>query len=120
MNAMGSARILRAGEGLRLSRTFLGTARFPQDDESLGKSSFRQDAETSTLQACAPQIIAIMLVITTHVGAATLQERIDAAAPGETIQVETGVHAGPIIINKPLALIGEKDAEIRGNGSATS
>ena len=117
MNAMGSARILRAGEGLRRSRTFLGTARFPQDDESLGKSSFRQDAETSTLQACAPRIIATLLFVTTYAGAATLQQRIDAAAPGETIHVEAGVHAGPIIINKPLALIGEKDAEIRGNGS---
>ena len=116
MNAMGSARILRAGEGLRRSRTFLGTARFPQDDESLGKSSFRQDAETSTLQACAPRIIATLLFVTTYAGAATLQERIDAAAPNETIRVEAGVHAGPIIINKPLTLIGENGAEIRGNG----
>ena len=102
MNAMGSARILRAGEGLRRSRTFLGTARFPQDDESLGKSSFRQDAETSTLQACAPRIIATLLFVTTYAGAATLQEHIDAAAPRETIHVEAGVHAGPIIIKKPL------------------
>ena len=37
--------------------------------------------------------------------------------PERRSSVEAGVHAGPIIINKPLALIGEKDAEIRGNGS---
>ncbi len=117
MNAMGTARILRAGEGLRRSRTFLGTARFPQDDESLGKSSFRQDAETSTLQACAPRIIATLLFVTTYAGAATLQEHIDAAAPRETIHVESGVHAGPIIIEKPLTLIGEPGAEICGKGS---
>jgi len=117
MNAMGSARILRAGEGLRRSRTFLGTARFPQDDESLGKSSFRQDAETSTLQTCAPGIIATLLFVTTYAGAATLQEHIDAVAPRETIHVESGVHAGPIIIKKPLTLIGEPGAEIRSKGS---
>ena len=35
----------------------------------------------------------------------------------ETIRLEAGVHAGPILINKPLTLIGEKGAEIRGNGS---
>ena len=46
-----------------------------------------------------------------------LQERIDAAAPNETIRVEAGVHAGPIMINKPLTLIGENGAEIRGNGT---
>jgi nitrous oxidase accessory protein len=117
MNATGSAHILRGGEGLRRSRTFPGTSRFPQDDESLEKSSFRQDAETSTLQACAPRIIATLLFVTTYAGAATLQERIDAAAPRETIHVESGVHAGPLIIKKPLTLIGEPGAEIRGKGS---
>ena len=48
---------------------------------------------------------------------ATLQERVDAAAPNDIIRVETGVHAGPIIINKPLTLAGDKGAEIRGNGA---
>lgn len=47
--------------------------------------------------------------------AATLQERIDAALPNETIRVETGVHEGNIVINKTLTLIGERGAEIRGN-----
>ena len=31
------------------------------------------------------------------------------------IRVEAGVHAGPIIIKKPLTLIGEAGSEIRGN-----
>ena len=78
--------------------------------------SARQPAAPGRLAACAPQIIAIMLCITTHAGAAALQERIDAAAPGETIRVEAGIHAGPVAINKPLTLIGENGAEIRGNG----
>ena len=56
-------------------------------------------------------------VLSLNAGAATLQERIDATAPNEMIRVEAGVHAGPIIINKPLTLIGEPGAEIRGNGT---
>ena len=48
---------------------------------------------------------------------ATLQERIDSAAPGTTVRIEAGLHAGPIKIDKPIALIGEEGAEIRGNGS---
>ena len=48
-------------------------------------------------------------------GAATLQQRIDAAARGETIRIEAGLHAGPIVINKPLTLVGERGAEIHGN-----
>ena len=68
------------------------------------------------MSACATQIIAITFLLMLNAAAATLQERIDAAAPNETIRVETGIHAGPITINKSLTLIGESGAEIRGNG----
>jgi len=61
--------------------------------------------------------IAILLCLATHAGAATLQERIDAVRPNETIQVEAGVHTGAIKISKPLTLVGEPGSEIRGNGS---
>jgi len=116
---LGSARIPRAGdsESFRESPTFLQSPRFRQDNANLGKSSLPQSAATSTLQACASQIIATLLFVTTYAGAATLQQRIDAAAPGETIRVESGVHAGSITIKKSLTLIGEPGAEIRGNGS---
>jgi len=116
-NFPGSARMQRAGERLRRSRTFLGTPPIPQDDESLEKSSFRQNAETSALQACAPRIIATLLFVTTCAGATTLQQRIDASSPNETIHVESGVHAGAIVINKSVTLVGDPGAEIRGNGS---
>jgi nitrous oxidase accessory protein len=79
--------------------------------------SARLAAALGRLAACAPQIIAITLCLTLNAGAATLQQRIDAAAPNETIRVESGVHAAPIIIKKSLALIAEPGAEIRGNGS---
>ncbi|HEY7002087.1 MAG TPA: NosD domain-containing protein [Candidatus Udaeobacter sp.] len=63
------------------------------------------------------RIVTMTLCVTSPLCAATLQERIESAAPNETIRVEAGVHAGPILINKSLALLGENGAEIRGNGS---
>jgi nitrous oxidase accessory protein len=65
---------------------------------------------------CAPLIIGAVLCLTTPVLATTLQERIDAAAPNETIRVEAGTH-GSVAINKSLTLIGQPGAEIRGNGA---
>ena len=53
----------------------------------------------------------------TSLSGATLQERINAALPNDTIHIAKGVHLGPIVIDKPLTLLGEPDAEIRGNGS---
>ena len=54
----GSARILRAGEGILPSRTFQGhasSAEFKAKRFHTQKSSSPQNAATSTLQACAPQ-----------------------------------------------------------------
>lgn len=67
--------------------------------------------------AAAPQILAITLCLATPLGAATLQERLDAAAPSATITLPPGIYSAPITINKPLQLIGEPGAEIRGNGT---
>lgn len=46
----------------------------------------------------------------------SLQQQIDVAAPGETLRIPAGVHEGNVVINKPLHLIGENGAEIRGSG----
>ena len=46
-----------------------------------------------------------------------LQERIDAAAPNDTVRIEPGLHPGPLVIDKPITLLGEQGAEIKGNGS---
>jgi nitrous oxidase accessory protein len=48
--------------------------------------------------------------------AESLQEKIDCAGVDETIRVNAGVHAGPVVVSKPMTLIGEEGAEIRGNG----
>ena len=69
------------------------------------------------MKAYAAQIVGATFVFMINAGAATLQERIDAAAQGETIRIAAGVHGGPILIRKSLSLIAEPGAEIRGNGS---
>jgi nitrous oxidase accessory protein len=45
-----------------------------------------------------------------------VQERIDFAEAGDTIVLEDRVHDGPIVINKPLTIVGAGNAEIRGTG----
>ena len=60
--------------------------------------------------------ILIALCLTGYADAASLQQRIDAASPGDSIVLESGVHPGPIVINKSLTLIANGDAEIRGHG----
>lgn len=46
-----------------------------------------------------------------------LQQLVDNAPPGETLRVPAGVHEGNVVIAKPLRLIGEPGAEIRGAGT---
>ncbi|MEO5721958.1 MAG: NosD domain-containing protein [Chthoniobacterales bacterium] len=66
----------------------------------------------------AQAVIAFLpIVLLGSLSGATLQERIAAAAPNETILVEAGIHDGSVTINKPLQLIGQPGSEIRGNGS---
>ena len=62
------------------------------------------------------QILGIVLCLTGYADAASLQQRIDAASPGDSIVLESGVHPRPVVINKRLALIANGDAEIRGHG----
>jgi nitrous oxidase accessory protein len=108
---LGSARVSRAGDGV------LAITNFPARARRRRKSLLRRDNATSTRHACATLRLAIAPCLTSPATAATLQERINVARPNDTIHVETGVHAGAIVINKPLTLIGEEGGEIRGNGS---
>ena len=65
----------------------------------------------------APQIAAMVVMgLTSTISAATLQQQIDAAQPNASILVEPGVHPGSVTISKPLQLIGDQAAEIRGPG----
>ena len=52
-------------------------------------------------------------------GGSGLQERIDAARPGDVVTIDGGVHAGPIAVAGPLTLIGVADATIVGGGTGS-
>src|SRR5690606_39610005 len=45
-----------------------------------------------------------------------LQPVIEAAAPGDTIRLAPGRHAGPIVIDRTLSLVGEPGARLAGTG----
>jgi len=45
-----------------------------------------------------------------------IQQRIDAARPGDTVTVPTGVYAGDLIIDRPLTVIGIDRPVLRGSG----
>lgn len=64
-----------------------------------------------------PVILLIgLLTSVSHAETGELQARIDAAAPGATLEIQPGVHRGPIVIDKPLTLVGIRQPEIRGAG----
>ncbi len=48
-----------------------------------------------------------------------IQQAIDAARPGDTVVVSAGTHKGPIVISKPVTVMGESGAIISGEGRGT-
>src|SRR5690606_3829849 len=70
---------------------------------------------------------ALLLVGTAPAGAAELriaagepiQPHIDAAASGDLLRLEPGRHAGPLVIDRPLALVGEPGARLVGPGTGS-
>lgn len=45
-----------------------------------------------------------------------IQPRIEAASPGDVLRLAPGRHAGPLVIDRPLALVGEPGAILVGPG----
>lgn len=62
-------------------------------------------------------LLALAASLPQQAPAQTLQARIDDAAPGDTLYVERGTHAGPLIIGKALVLVGRAGATIDGGGN---
>jgi len=68
----------------------------------------------------APLILLLLLSLAAQAQQApSLQERLAAAAPGDTLRVVGGVYAGPLRITKPVVLLGEKAPVIDGQGQGT-
>jgi nitrous oxidase accessory protein len=52
-------------------------------------------------------------------GGESLQAAISAAAPGDTLTLAPGTYQGPVVVDRPLTLVGEEGAVIDGGGSGS-
>jgi nitrous oxidase accessory protein len=75
----------------------------------------------SRVRLPAPPLILAMLAIASTAGAAApnLQDLIDATAPGETLRLAAGRYEGPVVIDKPIALVGEGDVVVDAGGEGS-
>lgn len=60
-------------------------------------------------------LLAVLGAGSSETVAASLQDRVNAARPGDTIRVEAGKYTGPINIDRPLTLLSDRSAIIEGN-----
>ena len=57
----------------------------------------------------------LAIVCTANLQAATIQQLVDAAKPGETVHVPAGIYRETVTLNAPITLAGDPGAEIRGS-----
>ncbi len=57
--------------------------------------------------------------IAVPVGPEPLQAIVDAAAPGDVLRLAPGEHLGPVVVSRPLTLLGEPGAVLKGNGQGS-
>ncbi len=77
---------------------------------------FTKTAGMAAVLAALPAVAVAASLAVAPVDGRPLQQAIDAAMPGDVVTLEPGDHAGPIIIDKPLTLVGKPGAAVRGNG----
>src|SRR5262249_33097166 len=77
----------------------------------------------SAAAGAAAVLLAVSLArAATHHAAAeagAAQQALRAAAPGDTVVLAAGAHAGPLTIDRPLTLRGERGAVIAGDGKGS-
>ena len=74
----------------------------------------------ATLLASAAVGNAAAEVISVPAGGERLREAVAAAAPGDVLQLEPGIHNGPLLIDRPLTLEGRPGAVVDGGGKGRS
>ena len=80
-----------------------------------GRREGRRAAQASAIAAALAGLLVAGGAPAAGAGA-TLQQRIDATAPGATLVVRGGVHTGPIVIRGPMTVQGENRPVIDGQG----
>jgi nitrous oxidase accessory protein len=63
---------------------------------------------------------ATAMTISVSPGADHLRQAIANAAPGDVLHLNSGIHSGPVMIDKPISLIGEKGAVVKGSGEGST
>lgn len=58
-------------------------------------------------------------VVTADMGPEALAKALAAAAPGDTIEVQGGVYPGPIVVDRPVRLVGQGWPVLDGGGKGT-
>jgi nitrous oxidase accessory protein len=88
----------------------------------LGRRQERRPAPASANCGAIAAVLSLMVasaILPDAAHGATLQERLAAAKPGATVTVDGGVHQGPIVVQGPLVVIGERGATIDGGGKGS-
>lgn len=91
----------------------------------LGRYAYRAErrdrvpARHATRAAAMTAALLVWLAAPASAQPGALQARIDAAPRGSTLQIESGVHLGPVVIRGPLSIIGMPGAVIDGQGAGS-
>jgi len=73
-----------------------------------------------TLCLAASSVAVEAATISVSPGADNLSKAIAQAAPGDALMLSSGIHNGPVIIDRPLSLIGEDGTIVQGSGEGST
>jgi nitrous oxidase accessory protein len=110
--------VFAAGSGLFFSYARLRRPRLAQPvlASTQAEPAFLVLGTALGLGMLAPGVLADTLVVRPEVPALTIADAVEKAAPGDTIVVRGGVHPGPLVVRKPVRLLGEGRPVIDGRG----
>ena len=84
-------------------------------------SRLHRSAAIATIAVLVAQLCAAASGAELHVaaGEGSLQALIDKAEPGDVIRLGPGHHVGPVLLERPITLVGEPDATLEGPGKGS-